>query len=175
VSPSANSAQQASTIPPVVAADSANTDAVEVPDRYTTELEKSRASYRDAVWTRLSVEDEEGKQPGAPPLRVIAEQVELATHTWAMRQPGGSGEKQYMAKMRSLCFNLKKNAALRGQVRSGDVSATELAAMNKDQLADATVVEGRAKMERKLAEEVRCVKREIAEKDRERGKKCRAK
>ena len=72
-----------------------------------------------------------------------------------MRQPGGSGDKQYAAKMRSLSFNLKKNAALRGQVRSGDVSASELAAMDKDQLADATVVEGRAKMERKLAEEVR--------------------
>lgn len=136
------------------AAVSANTDAAVVPDRYTTELEKSRASYRDAVWTRLSVEDEEGERQSALPLRVIAEQVELATHVWAMRQPGGSGEKQYTAKMRSLCFNLKKNAALRGQVRNGDVTATELAAMNKDQLADATVVEGRAKMERKLAEEV---------------------
>lgn len=126
-----------------------------MPDRYTTDLEQSRASFRDAVWTRLAVEDEGGKRPGAPPLKLVAEQVEAATHAWAMRQPGGSGDKQYAAKMRSLSFNLKKNAALRGQVRSGDVSASELAAMDKDQLADATVVEGRAKMERKLAEEVR--------------------
>lgn len=125
-----------------------------VPDNYTTELDQARASFRDAVWTRLAVENEGGKRPGVFPLKRVAEQVEAATHAWAMGQPGGSGDKQYTAKMRSLCFNLKKNAALRGQVRSGEVGASELAAMDKDQLADPTVIEGRAKMERKLAEEV---------------------
>jgi hypothetical protein len=132
----------------------AESSAAEVPDTYSTELVQSRASFRDTVWARLAVEDEAGKRLGAPPLRLVAEEVEAATHAWAAKQPGGSVEKHYLTKMRSLCFNLKKNASLRGKVRSGEVNGAELAAMDKDQLADATVVEGRAKMERKLAEEV---------------------
>jgi transcription elongation factor S-II len=62
--------------------------------------------------------------------------VESATNVEAAIQKSFSKDKQgYLGKARSLCFNIKKNVALAGQVLLGQIPADELVAMTSDQLA----------------------------------------
>ena len=79
----------------------------------------------------------------------VAEEVEAAAHLWSKGSAAA-----YADKCRTLAFNIKKNEALREQVRSGQVAAERLVTFDKDGLADAAVTAEREKMASKLAAEV---------------------
>eukprot|EP00532_Pseudo-nitzschia_australis_P006449 CAMPEP_0168169106 /NCGR_PEP_ID=MMETSP0139_2-20121125/3465_1 /TAXON_ID=44445 /ORGANISM="Pseudo-nitzschia australis, Strain 10249 10 AB" /LENGTH=311 /DNA_ID=CAMNT_0008086511 /DNA_START=126 /DNA_END=1061 /DNA_ORIENTATION=+ len=61
--------------------------------------------------------------------------VERATDVEAAIQTQFTGQKQeYLQKARSLCFNLKKNTSLTGQLIMGQLSAEELVGLTSEQL-----------------------------------------
>ena len=122
-------------------------------EAYTTALDKMRGGLREMLRAKLLEGGEADSPPCRSSLHAVAEAVEAAAHAWAHAQPGDA-TKSYMAKSKTLVFNLKKNDALRGQVRRGEVTAPHLVQMDVNELADASIVAERVAAEKKLADEV---------------------
>jgi hypothetical protein len=119
-------------------------------------LPKDRSGFREMFRTKL-LEGSEGDEgfTARSSLHAVAQEVEAAAHAWAQTQPGGDPQdRHYQTKCRALVFNLKKNEALRGQVRRREVSGEELARMDKDELADASKLAERQKLAKMLEDEV---------------------
>mmetsp|Transcript_9021 Transcript_9021/g.12839 ORF Transcript_9021/g.12839 Transcript_9021/m.12839 type:complete len:308 (+) Transcript_9021:282-1205(+) len=68
----------------------------------------------------------------------------------AVQTKFGREKQSYTEKVRSLCFNLKKNAPLRSQILMGQTPADKLVVMSSEQLASSDKVQQRAKLVNKL-------------------------
>lgn len=101
----------------------------------------TRVAARKKLQTTLG----EGSEDQGPSYRA-AETVERALHTkWPhLEQP--DQKRDYVAKLRQLSFNLKKNAELRDQITSSQLSPEKLLELDADQLATKAVQEERKKM-----------------------------
>ena len=72
--------------------------------------------------------------------------MERALHARWPNLQAPDHKKEYIAKLRQLSFNLKKNGQLRERVVSGSVTAKELLNMDADQLATKELQEERKRM-----------------------------
>eukprot|EP00521_Asterionellopsis_glacialis_P012589 CAMPEP_0195299748 /NCGR_PEP_ID=MMETSP0707-20130614/26102_1 /TAXON_ID=33640 /ORGANISM="Asterionellopsis glacialis, Strain CCMP134" /LENGTH=311 /DNA_ID=CAMNT_0040362227 /DNA_START=231 /DNA_END=1163 /DNA_ORIENTATION=- len=68
----------------------------------------------------------------------------------AVQTKFGREKQSYTEKVRSLCFNLKKNAPLRSQILMGQTPADALVVMSSEQLASSDKVQQRADLVNKL-------------------------
>jgi len=123
---------------PVVKTEAPASGSFEVPDLGETARNQARKKLCDLLG--------EGAAPGDAAHWAAAEAVERAMHVRWPNLAAPDHKKDYIAKLRQLSFNLKKNADLRGRVLRGDVAAKALLEMDADQLATAEVQEERRRM-----------------------------
>ncbi|KAJ1454286.1 transcription factor S-II-domain-containing protein [Pelagophyceae sp. CCMP2097] len=76
----------------------------------------------------------------------VAESVELELHLMYARLADADRKREYVAKLRQLTFNLKKNAGLRLRLLRGDVDAQRLLRMGIEELATQELQKERERM-----------------------------
>jgi len=88
------------------------------------------------------------------------------------KNPGQPG-KAYRDRIRTLCFNLKKNAVLSGNVVSGDESVAKLVKMSAQEMATSQLKEERIKLHSQNLFEARGAAAQVAETDMFKCGRCR--